>query len=67
MISLDCTNSEGVWKSDYEIKIDKLGYVIKNGKKTKDIWDGKIILLPQKVREVYSRDKGIDSEARSEA
>ena len=25
------------------------------------------ILLPQKVREVYSRDKGIDSEARSEA
>ncbi|MDR0865070.1 MAG: site-specific DNA-methyltransferase [Candidatus Symbiothrix sp.] len=39
-ISLDCTATEGVWHSDSEIKIDKLGYVIKNGTKTKDFWDG---------------------------
>jgi adenine-specific DNA-methyltransferase len=42
MISLDCTNKEGPWKSDYEIKIDKNGFVIENGKKTKKFWDGKI-------------------------
>lgn len=41
-ISLDCTSSEGEWHSDSEIKIDKLGYVIKNGTKTKEFWDGKI-------------------------
>ena len=29
MISLDCTSGEGIWYSDEEIKIDKLGYVIK--------------------------------------
>lgn len=42
MISLDCTSGEGIWHSDEEIKIDKLGYVIKNGVKTKDLWDGTI-------------------------
>ncbi|NSW44633.1 MAG: site-specific DNA-methyltransferase [Bacteroidales bacterium] len=42
LISLDCENSEGPWHSSTEIKIDKLGYVIKDGIKTKDFWDGKI-------------------------
>lgn len=42
MISLDCTSGEGIWHSDEEIKIDKFGYVIKNGTKTKDLWDGTI-------------------------
>jgi len=41
-ISLDCTNQDGVWHSDSEIKIDKLGYVIVNGTKTKSFWDGTI-------------------------
>lgn len=41
-ISVDCTSSEGEWYSDSEIKIDKLGYVIKNGTKTKEFWNGKI-------------------------
>ena len=41
-ISLDCTNQDGVWHSDSEIKIDKLGYVTVNGTKTKDFWDGTI-------------------------
>ena len=41
-ISLDCTNNTGEWHSDSEIKIDKLGYVILNGTKTKEFWDGKI-------------------------
>jgi adenine-specific DNA-methyltransferase len=39
-LSLDCASAEGIWHSDSEIKIDKLGYVIKNGVKTKDFWDG---------------------------
>lgn len=41
-ISLDCTAAEGPWHSDSEIKIDKLGYVIRNGAKTKEFWDGSI-------------------------
>ena len=41
-LSLDCTTAEGEWHSDSEIKIDKLGYVIRNGQKTKTFWDGTI-------------------------
>ena len=41
-ISVDCTATEGEWHSDSEIKIDKLGFVIKNGIKTKEFWDGAI-------------------------
>lgn len=42
-ISLDCTNSDGVWHSDSEIKIDgKTSYVIINGEKKKEYWNGKI-------------------------
>lgn len=41
-LSLDCTAKEGQWHSDSEIKIDKLGYVIRNGQKTKEFWDGTI-------------------------
>lgn len=40
-ISLDCTTVEkdAPWHSDSEIKIDKVGYVIKNGTKTTEYWD----------------------------
>lgn len=41
-LSLDCTATEGEWHSDSEIKIDKNGFVVVNGTKTKDFWDGKI-------------------------
>ena len=41
-LSVDCTAAEGEWHSDSEIKIDKLGYVIRNGEKTKEFWDGTI-------------------------
>ena len=56
MISLDFTNIEGIWKSDYEIKIDKNGYLAINGKKSKDFWNGKISFekkpLRMKVRNI---------------
>jgi adenine-specific DNA-methyltransferase len=42
LIALDCENTEGVWHSSTEIKIDKLGFVIHNGVKTKGFWDGAI-------------------------
>jgi len=55
-ISLDCTNKEGVWKSDVESKIDKNSFVVLNGKKTKEFWDGKIFTdrkpLRMKVRNI---------------
>ncbi len=41
-ISVDCTNSDGIWKSDSEIKIDKNSYVVLNGNKTKEFWSGTI-------------------------
>ncbi|GHU78775.1 hypothetical protein FACS1894191_0150 [Clostridia bacterium] len=41
-LSADCTAGDGEWHSDSEIKIDKLGYVVKKGEKTKELWDGKI-------------------------
>lgn len=41
-LSLDCTTPDGEWHSDSEIKIDKLGFVIRNGIKTKEFWDGAI-------------------------
>lgn len=43
LIALDCENTEGQWHTTTEIKIDKLGYVIKDGVKSKEFWDGKII------------------------
>ena len=49
-ISVDCTSSEGEWHSDSEIKIDKLGYVIKNGIKTKEFWNGKIFCEKKPIR-----------------
>jgi len=50
LISLDCTNAEGIWSSDYEIKIDKNGYVIRNGEKTKTFWDAKVTCQSQPLR-----------------
>ena len=43
-LSLDCTTADpkAPWHSDVEIKIDRLGYVIKNGVKTQDFWDASI-------------------------
>ncbi len=43
-LSLDCTTADkqAPWHSDAEAKIDRLGYVILNGKKTQDFWDATI-------------------------
>jgi adenine-specific DNA-methyltransferase len=49
LIALDCETPLSIgagvglqWHSTTEIKIDKLGYVITNGVKSKNFWDGKI-------------------------
>jgi adenine-specific DNA-methyltransferase len=64
LLSLDCTSSEGVWHSDSEIKIDKLGYVIRNGEKTKEFWNGKITSDKKpkriKVRNICGDESVID-------
>jgi len=41
-LSLDCAAADGEWHSDSEIKIDKNGFVIRNGEKTKKFWSGTI-------------------------
>jgi adenine-specific DNA-methyltransferase len=50
LISLDCKNKDGEWFSSTEIKIDKLGYVITNGVKSKDFWNGKITTTEKPLR-----------------
>ena len=49
-LSLDCTAAEGEWHSDSEIKIDKNGFVIRSGEKTRDFWDGTIRSEKQPLR-----------------
>jgi adenine-specific DNA-methyltransferase len=49
-LSLDCENTEGVWASSSEIKIDKLGYISANGVKSKDFWNGKILANKKPLR-----------------
>ena len=49
-ISLDCTNREGSWISDSEIKVEKNNYVTINGEKTKTYWDGKIAFTKKPLR-----------------
>ncbi len=49
-ISLDCTNAEGTWNSDSEIKVEKNNYVTINGEKTKSYWDGKISFNKKPLR-----------------
>ena len=43
-LSLDCSTADkqAPWHSDAELKIDRLGYVVLNGKKTHDFWDATI-------------------------
>lgn len=43
--SVDCVNAEknAPWHSDMEVKIEKMGTVIINGKKTQDYWDACIV------------------------
>ncbi len=55
-MSVDCTAADGKWNSDSEVKINKLGYVICNGQKTKRFWDGTIqseqVPLRLKIRNI---------------
>jgi adenine-specific DNA-methyltransferase len=39
-LSLDCHHPDGPWHSDVELKMDKKGYVSRNGAKTGQFWDG---------------------------
>lgn len=50
LVSLDCKNQEGEWYSTTEIKIDNFGYVIKDGKKTTQLWDAKISASQKPLR-----------------
>uniref|UniRef100_UPI00404B0AB0 DNA methyltransferase n=2 Tax=Flavobacterium sp. TaxID=239 RepID=UPI00404B0AB0 len=50
LLALDCENTDGQWHSTTEIKIDKLGYVITNGVKSKNFWDGKILSEKEPLR-----------------
>lgn len=51
-LSVDCTcaDAKAPWHSDAEIKIDHLGYVIRDGKKTQEFWDASISSAAKPLR-----------------
>ncbi|PKL78182.1 MAG: site-specific DNA-methyltransferase [Ignavibacteriae bacterium HGW-Ignavibacteriae-4] len=49
-LSVDCISNDNEWHSDGEIKIDKNGYAIVNGEKTKEFWDGRICCREKPLR-----------------
>lgn len=51
-LSVDCTcaDAKAPWHSDAEIKIDRLGYVIRDGKKTQEFWDASISSAAKPLR-----------------
>ena len=50
-LSVDCSASEGEWHSDAEIKIDgRTSYVVRNGQKTREYWDGTITCEKKPLR-----------------
>lgn len=51
-LSVDCTcaDAKAPWHSDAEIKIDRLGYVIRDGKKTQEFWDASILSSAKPLR-----------------
>ena len=57
-ISVDCSTADkqAPWHSDAEVKIDRLGYAILNGKKTQEFWDATIkcyqMPLRMKIRNI---------------
>lgn len=50
LVALDCENDSGAWHSSTAIKIDKLGFMVKDGVKSKIFWDGKIYVDKQPKR-----------------
>lgn len=50
--SVDCVNAEknAPWHSDMEVKIEKMGTVTINGKKTQDYWDASIVSADKPLR-----------------
>ena len=49
-LAVDCKNTVGALHSSSEIKIDKLGYTIIDGEKTKESWNGTIISKQKPLR-----------------
>ena len=51
-IAIDATHAEqtALWHSDEELRIDKAGYVIQNGSKTNEFWNGTITSVQQPLR-----------------
>ena len=49
-LSFDCTTIDGPWQSATDLKIDKKGYVMLNGKKTGQFWDGTISSVARPLR-----------------
>lgn len=50
MVSLDCTNGTGVWRSDTEIKIEYTSKLTVDGKKTDNYWNGKVYSTKRPLR-----------------
>ena len=50
MVALDCRHKQGAWHSDAEIIIAPDGTITKDGKQTKEPWDGSIACVKRPLR-----------------
>ena len=53
-VGADCTAAEGPWRGDAEIKIDKRGFVIRDGARTREVWDA-TLPCPRKPKRIKVR------------
>ena len=51
-MSADCTSGEGPWHADAEVRVDKNGFVVRDGHPTREFWDGTLRceLPPLRIR-----------------
>ena len=52
MIAIDWTKGKGAWHSDYEVKIQEDCTLVVNGKKTNDVWNGKLVVSADLLGEI---------------
>ena len=49
-VFVDATATEGAWTTDAEVRIDKNGFVIRDGERTEDFWDGTVTVESEPLR-----------------
>lgn len=65
-VAADCTNTEGPFHADRDLRIDKLGYVILDGHKKNVFWNGTLSLPAKPLRIRFRNICGDETVVRTE-